>query len=510
VSRPGVAPCVRVRRQGGLRIGPDGKALTNYWGYSTVSFFARTGATAKRPGEGCHVAEFRDLVKALHKAGIEIILDVVFNHKSEGNHLGPMINLRGFDNRTYYHLVVGNSQYYMDYSGCGNTVNCNHPVVRKFILDCLRFWVEEMHVDGFRFDEGSILSRGEDGRPMEHAPVLWDLELDDTFAGIKLIAEAWDASGLYQIGCFPGFRWAEWNGRYRDDVRRFVKGDPASSVPLHRAMGGSADIYQPTGHSPVNSINFVNCHDGFTLYDTVSYNQKHNWENGEGNGDGVNENLSWNCGAEGPTDDASINALRLRQVRNFATILLLSRGVPMFVAGDEVGRTQRGNNNAYCQDNELSWFDWSLLETNADLLRFFQRMIAFRKQHPLLRQPCFLSDRVNERGLPEVSWHGTRLNAPGWSDASAQALACTFAGFDGAPDIHVILNMCPSDLAFELPRLHGRRWLRVVDTSLPAPKTLRKPGAETPIPDGDYACGRRSCVVLIASPRRRVHALQTT
>ena len=345
-----------------LRMKPDGSGpLINYWGYSTVNFFAPESSYCVAPEHGAHVREFRDMVKALHKAGIAVIVDTVFNHTSEGNQLGPTINLKGFCNEIAYHLVPADRQYYMDYSGCGNTVNCNHPIVQKMILECLEFWVTQMHVDGFRFDEGSILSRGEDGVPMAHPPVVWSIELSEALLDAKIIAEAWDAAGLYQIGYFPGYRWAEWNGRFRDDVRRFLRGDPGLVGAVASRLGGSSDIYQTSGHLPINSINFVTCHDGFTLNDLVSYNDKHNEANGEGNRDGINENLSWNCGAEGESNDPAVEALRSRQVRNFAAILLLAQGVPMILAGDEVRRTQRGNNNAYCQNNEITWHDWRAL-----------------------------------------------------------------------------------------------------------------------------------------------------
>src|SRR5215471_2424976 len=387
-----------------LRMGPNGGGpLTNYWGYSTINFFAPEDSFCVSPEEGDHLREFRDMVKALHKADISVILDVVFNHTNEGNHQGPTFNFKGFANEIYYHLVEKDRQYYMDYSGCGNTVNCNHPIVEKFIVDCLEFWVREMHVDGFRFDEGSILARGQDGAPLAHPPVVWSIELSDDLRDAKIIAEAWDAAGLYQIGYFPGYRWAEWNGRYRDDIRRFVKGDPGMIGAVATRITGSADIYQASGHLPINSVNFVTCHDGFTLNDLVSYNDKHNEANGECNRDGGNDNMSWNCGWEGETDNATIEALRERQIKNFATILMLSRGVPMLVAGDEVRRTQKGNNNAYCQDNEISWFDWRLAEKNRSMFRFWKMLIAARTQFPHFRAGRtgrFFKGEMNERGLP--------------------------------------------------------------------------------------------------------------
>ena len=438
------------------------------------------------------------MVKALHRAGIEVILDVVFNHSDEGNHLGPVINFKGLDNSIYYHLVSWDKQYYMDYSGCGNTVNCNHPIVEKFIVECLEFWVREMHVDGFRFDEGSILSRGEDGVPMAYPPVTWNIELSEPLADTKIVAEAWDAAGLYQIGYFPGYRWAEWNGKFRDDIRRFVKGDPGMVGAVASRIAGSADIYQQTGHLPTNSINFITCHDGFTLNDLVSYNQKHNGVNGEDNRDGINDNLSWNCGWEGETDDPSIEALRNRQVKNFAALLLLSEGVPMITAGDEVRRTQKGNNNAYCQDSEISWFDWGLREKNKDVLRFFQRMIGFRKRHHILQKRNFFGSRVNERGLPEIGWHGCKLNSPGWFDPSSRVLSYTMAGFDGDEDLHVILNMDYQDLDFEIPSVAGRKWYKVVDTAQPSPRDIAEAGEGEPVAGTTIRAGGRSVVVLVS------------
>jgi isoamylase len=475
----------------------DGKPLWNFWGYSTMGYFAPHSAYCVQPQEGMHLKEFRGAVKALHKAGIEVILDVVFNHTDEGNHQGPTFCFRGIDNRSYYFLVPTAPQYYMDYSGCGNTFNCNHPIVEKLILDCLRYWMKEAHVDGFRFDEGSILSRGEDGAPVAHPPLVWAAELDEDLMDTKLIAEAWDAAGLYQIGHFPGDRWGEWNGRFRDTVRRFVKGDPGVIGQVADAIGASAALYEARGGKPTNSINFVDCHDGFTLNDLVSYNSKHNEANGEGNNDGINDSLSWNCGVEGETSDPTINKLREQQIRNFATILLLSRGVPMFVAGDESRNTQFGNNNAYCQDNEVGWFDWTKPNKHGDIFRFWQRMIAFRKRHRSLRQNAFFTGDVDKRGLADVTWHGTKLNSPGWTDSQARALGFTLAGFEGQPDIHVMMNMYWDALDMEVPRIAGRRWARAVDTSLPSPADIANPGAEMLFNDPTYRVNGRSIVVLV-------------
>ena len=452
-----------------VALNPAGEAIGNYWGYSTIGFFAPHSGYAATRDAVSHVNEFRDLVKALHKAGVEVILDVVFNHTDEGDEYGPTQSFRGIDNRTFYLLDPVNPAKYLDYSACGNTVNANHPLPQKLIVDSLRYWVEQMHVDGFRFDEGSILARGEDGTPLVHPPVIWQIELDETLADTKMIAEAWDAAGLYQVGHFPGDRWAEWNGRYRDEIRRFVRGDPGLTGAVAARLGGSADIYEARGQRPDNSINFVTVHDGFTLSDLVSYDGKHNEANGEANRDGINENLSWNCGVEGPTDEPGIRALRTQQMKNFLAILLLSRGVPMLLAGDEVKRTQGGNNNAYNQNNATSWFDWTLTNTNQEMLRFVQRMIAFRKAHPALSQPTFYAGVIGERGLADIAWHGTALNSPGFDNADARALACTIAGIDETADLHVMMNMFWEPLTFELP---VGTWRVAVDTSAPSPADL--------------------------------------
>jgi isoamylase len=442
-----------------------GEVLRDFWGYNTVAFFSPHAGYCVAPDAGTRLTAFRDMVKALHRAGIEVILDVVFNHTGEGDETGPTYSFRGFDNRTFYLLDPKSPERYANYSGVGNTVNANHPVTQKLILDCLRYWVRDMHVDGFRFDLASILARGEDGQPMVRPPVLWNIELDDVLADSKLIVEAWDASGLYQVGRFPGDRWTEWNGQYRDDVRRFVKGDPGLTGALAMRLAGSADLYQPNRQSPENSINYVTAHDGFTLNDLVSYNQKHNEANGEGNRDGADENFSWNCGVEGPAAGRAVKALRLRQIKNMFTILMLSRGVPMMLGGDEIRRTQHGNNNAYNQDNPTSWFDWTMVESNREILGFFQKMIAFRKAHPALRRPYFYRGDTNDRGLIDIVWHGTELHRPGFADPDARALACTIAGFDGDADLHVMMNMFWEPLTFEVPVNRQRRWRVVLDTS---------------------------------------------
>jgi isoamylase len=474
-----------------------GEVIRNYWGYSTVAFFSPHSGYCVAGTGMSRVDEFRDMVKALHRAGIEVILDMVFNHTDEGNELGPTESFRGIDNRTFYVLDPNHLQTYMNFSGVGNTFNANHPVPQKLIVDCLRYWVEEMHVDGFRFDEGSILARGEDGAPLVHPPVIWAIELDDGLADTKVIAEAWDAAGLYQVGHFPGDRWAEWNGLYRDDIRRFVRGDPGLTGQVASRLGGSADVYQERGQTPEKSINFITVHDGFTLNDLVSYNEKHNGANGEGNRDGINNNLSWNCGAEGSTSDPAVEQLRIRQIKNFVTILMLSRGVPMILGGDEIRRTQGGNNNAYNQDNTTSWMDWTRTDSQQDVLRYFRRVIVFRKAHPALSRPYFYSGQVNERGLTDITWHGTQLGSPGFGDPEGRALACTIAGFTSQPDLHVMMNMFWEPLDFEVPAHPRGAWSLAIDTFAASPQDIAEPGQEPRLTGRSCTVRGRSIVVLV-------------
>lgn len=479
--------------------------LKNYWGYSPHSLFCPHPGFCASPEAGAGMREFRDMVKALHRAGIGVILDVVFNHTAEAGEDGPTINFKGLGNDTAYHLDPSDRRVYRDYTGCGNTLNCNHPLMAAFIVGCLEFWVRDMHVDGFRFDLASVLARGEDGSPLPHAPVLWSIEFSDDLIHTKIIAEAWDAAGLYQVGAFPGFRWAEWNGRYRDVVRRFIRGEKGFAGEVATRLAGSSDLYQPQGRLPINSINFVTCHDGFTLNDLVSYNQKHNNANGDGNRDGTNENLSWNCGFEGRTRDRDVLLLRRRQAKNFVAILLLSQGVPMILSGDEVLRTQRGNNNCYCQDNELSWFDWTLTEENREMLRFVRLMIAFRKRHPCLMRNRFLTGRVRQGDrLPDVSWHGIRLNEPPWNDPDSQFLAFTMAAT--APmeeDIHVMMNMSEHSAAAELPYLPGRKWFRAADTSRSSPWDAVDPSEQPAIKETPYTVPPHSVVIFESRPETR-------
>ncbi|MCX5943788.1 MAG: glycogen debranching protein GlgX [Cyanobacteria bacterium] len=482
----------------------EGTPLVNYWGYSTMGYFAPHQGYCTDPESGLHVEEFRDMVKALHKAGIEVILDVVFNHTDEGNHQGPMFSFKGFDNSTYYYLTGenGSKDFYYDYTGCGNTFNCNHPIGEKLILDCLRFWVEEMHVDGFRFDEGSVLTRGEDGTPLEHPPVIWSIELDDILGTSKVIAEAWDAAGLYQIGYFPGARWAEWNGKYRDSIRQFVKGDAGVIKQLAARLTGSADLYQWRHHEPVNSVNFITAHDGFTLYDLCSYNEKHNWANGEGNNDGVDDNMSWNCGVEGETNDPSITQLRKQQVKNFGVLLMCSLGVPMIVGGDEHARSQKGNNNTYCQDNALNWYDWDAIATaeSQEMVRFWSMLNKKRFNFINHFKGKYFSGKISRFGVPEISWHGTQLNQPNWDDPGARCLAMTFGDTaedtDGLDNIHIMMNMYWEPLQFEIPHYDGLAWHRTIDTSLPSPHDISTIETSPIINDPGYILNGRSIVVL--------------
>jgi glycogen operon protein len=449
--------------------------LTNYWGYSPVSFFSPHRAYSSRQDLLGPVDEFRDMVKALHRAGIEVILDVVFNHTTEGNENGPTLSYRGFDNEAYY-MLAPNPAEYMNFSGCGNTLNSNQPIARRLIIDSLRYWVYQMHVDGFRFDLASILSRDEYGRPEPNPPVLLDIESDPVLASTRLIAEAWDPGGLYQVGNFVGDSWLEWNGRFRDDVRSFLKGDAGMVPRLSERLVGSPDLFAHEQREPEESINFLTCHDGFTLNDSVSYDQKHNEANGEGNRDGNDDNRSWNCGAEGPTNDPAIESLRNRQVKNALAILMFSTGTPMLLMGDEVRRTQKGNNNAYCQDNELGWFDWSLVEKHADVRRFAKLLIEARLH---LRAWEGAEARTLNELLrrTRVEWHGTRLFTPLWDDPETRSLAATFHDPDGKFSLHAMFNAHWEAKEFELPgRADGqpRRWRRWLDTAQESPRDISR------------------------------------
>ncbi|MFN8006135.1 MAG: glycogen debranching protein GlgX [Terriglobia bacterium] len=472
-----------------------GEPLKNFWGYNPISFFAPKASYASGGERKNAVQEFRTMVKALHEAGIEIILDMVFNHTAEGNEKGPTLCFRGLDNKIYY-MIDPDTGRHANYSGCGNTLNCNHPVVRNLIIDSLRYWVTEMHVDGFRFDLASILGRGTDGSVLSSPPLLETIAADPVLANTKLIAEAWDAAGLYQVGTFPNWgRWAEWNGQFRDDVRRFVRGDKETIPSLATRLAGSSDLYQKDGRAPYHSINFVTSHDGFPLMDLVSFNQKQNEANGEKNADGINDNFSWNCGFEGPTRSSAINKLRKQQLKNFAALLLLSQGVPMFLGGDEMGRSQQGNNNAYCQDNDISWLNWGLLEENADLYRYFKILIAFRKKHPVLRRRSYVRP---DGDLPFFLWHGIRPGQPDWSPES-RLLAVQLSGGTEDNDLLIICNSGPSNLSVELAKpTRDSNWRLFLDTSLPPPREIYE--KLLPLPQQvSYRVSSHSTVVLVSS-----------
>jgi isoamylase len=488
------------------RIDPEtGGASLNYWGYSTIGFFApKAGyAATGKSQDGTMVAdELKTLVKELHKNGIEIILDVVFNHTAEGNESGPTISYRGIDNATYY--ILTDEGYYQNFSGTGNTLNCNNPIVRGMVLDCLRYWVAEYHIDGFRFDLAAILGRDPSGVPLANPPLLETLAFDPILGKCKLIAEAWDAAGLYQVGSFPAYgRWSEWNGKWRDTARKFLKGDSGQVGEMAQRLQGSPDLYGDRG--PTASINFITCHDGFTLADLVSYNEKHNEANGEDNKDGTSDNYSWHCGAEGLTDKPEINGLRRRQMKNAVAMLMVSQGIPMILMGDEVGRTQRGNNNAYCHDTELSWLDWTLLQSSADLFRFFKNCIAFRKAHPVLRGCVRFSngDYVGS-GSADIAWHGTQSWHPDWQSMS-RVLAFMLCGEHAkggtAPDdyLYVAMNMYWEALPFEIPILPaGMRWHVFANTSVSSPEDIWEPGKEPVVEDRrEFLVGGRSVAILV-------------
>jgi len=466
-----------------------GERLKNFWGYSPLSFFAPKASYASEQGE--QVREFKKMVKTLHQAGIEVILDVVYNHTCEGNESGPILSFRGLDNAIYY-MLDKQGRYY-NFSGCGNTMNCNHPLVRDLIIDSLVYLVAELHVDGFRFDLASILGRGPNGQVLQDPPLIQHIAEHPLLAGTKLVAEAWDAAGLTQLGKFPAWgRWAELNGVYRDDVRCFMRGDTHAISAVAKRICGSLDIYGDSSRHPYHSINFITCHDGFTLNDLVSFSQKRNLANGENNHDGWDSNFSFNCGVEGPTDNPQITAMRERQCKNFHALLLISQGVPLILQGDEFGRTQSGNNNAYCQDNEISWVDWSLASKNAGLLRFTRLMIALRKQHFALSREQFCN---------RVAWHGQKVGDPDWSGQS-RTLAFQMHGWHAKPDIYVIFNAHWEAKRFSIPPHEGRwRWQRLVDTNLPSPEDIVLEKDAVPLNPADhYVAAPRSAVMLISQP----------
>jgi len=479
------------------RIHPDtGERLYNYWGYSTVAFFAPKAGFASTGKFGMQVDEFKQLVKELHRANIEVILDVVFNHTAEGNEHGPSISFKGLDNKIYYMLTP--EGYYYNFSGTGNTLNCNNPVVRNLVLDCLRYWASEYHIDGFRFDLASILGRDPWGAPLNNPPLLESLAFDPILSSCKLIAEAWDAGGLYQVGTFPAFgRWSEWNGKYRDTARRFLKGDEDQVGELAQRIQGSPDLYQWNGRSQATSINFITCHDGFTLADLVSFDQKHNEANGEFNRDGGDDNHSWNCGAEGWTDNPGILELRRKQAMNALGLLMTSRGTPMLLMGDEFGRSQHGNNNAYCIDSPVSWVDWNLLKSNEHLFNFAQALIAFRHQHPCLRINRF--DHGGSDIFPSCSFHGTKPWNVDWSSESRQlGWMMSSQTDDGQSDtVYVAANSAHYATWFELPQLpEVYEWDLCFNTGNQVEPYLKKP---VPFRETGILVGERSMVIFTAS-----------
>jgi isoamylase len=479
--------------------------LVNDWGYQPLSFFA------PHPGYGArHVAtevldDFRDMVKALHRAGIEVILDVVYNHTTEGGADGPTICFRGLANDTYY-ILDDNKATYADYAGTGNTLNANEPIVRRMILDSLRYWVSEMHVDGFRFDLAAILSRDQQGRPMAAPPLIWDIESDPVLANVKLIAEAWDAGGLYELGSFAGDAWKEWNGKFRDDVRSFIKSDDGMVHALACRLTGSPDVYAWEQREPEQSINFVTCHDGFTLNDLVSYDAKHNEANGDQNRDGTDNNYSWNCGVEGPTDDPAIEQLRTRQIKNFLALTLLAVGTPMLLAGDEMRHSQQGNNNAYCRNDELFSFDWTLLERHGEVHRFIKQIIALRLNRKLPTEGFDMTLQELLRKRP-VQWHGVKPNSPDWSEQS-HSLAATAALLGDQFLLYVIVNAYWEPLEFELPPLAEtyEPWQRCIDTFLASPEDVCQLEDGPIVPAATYQVHPRSLVILFA--KARTDALQ--
>lgn len=454
------------------RLNPiTGEKLRNYWGYNPVAFFAPKQSYSTVGPHRRQTLEFREMVKAFHRAGIEVILDIVLNHTAEGDELGPTISLRGFENSVFYMLQENGRRYYKDFTGVGNTLNANHPVVREFVRNVLRYWVMHMHVDGFRFDLASVLGRDEHGNILRNAPLLEDIAEDPILRDVKIIAEAWDAGGAYQVGSFSTQRWTEWNGRFRDDVRRFWIGDPGMIGSFASRICGSSDLYKDSGKGPASSLNFLTSHDGFTLNDLVSYKQKHNDENGEYNRDGTDANYSDNCGLEGPTDDPAVEGMRNRLIKNFLLTLFISRGVPMLLGGDEFRRTQHGNNNAYCQDNEVSWFDWSLVDKHKQIQNFTRGMIAFRRAHPVLRKEAFYSEA-------EIRWFAPNSGIPDWTDERQKSLASLVLG-QTEPDLFLMFNAATRPVDFTLPLLAPTKiWRLAVDTSRTAPDDLYEPGKE--------------------------------
>jgi glycogen operon protein len=476
-----------------------GEPLRNFWGYDPITFFAPQSEYCVSPDAATHVQEFRDFVKAAHQMGLEVILDVVYNHSGEGDQNGPVIDFKGIDNSLFYFLNNSDlTQYRSDLTGTPNAIRCNQPFVTKMIAESLHFWVNEMHVDGFRFDLGAVLALGEDAQRLQYPPVVWALNLDPTLANTKIIVEPFGGNQGDILGSFPDIYATTWNFQFKNVIRQFVRGDRGLISQVASRICGSSDIFNWPGANPLMGVSYITCHDGFTLNDVVSYNQKHNEANGENSGD--DNNFSDNYGVEGPTTDPNIDALRKRQIMNFFCILLLSQGVPMILAGDECRRTQQGNNNPYIQDNDISYFDWTLVKTNADLVAFVQRMLEFRRNHPALRRETFFTGQITQRGLKDVDFHGCNLDQPGFGDPNSGVLAMTITDPGDGEDIFAIFNMEDESLPFQLPTVEGRRWYRSVDTILPAPNTMTAPGCEVLITTPSYYASGRSVVILVSKP----------
>jgi len=489
------------------------RGLVDYWGYNSIGFFAPAARYAQGQAPGCAVVEFKALVKALHAAGIEIILDVVYNHSGEGSGLGPTLAFRGIDNNAYY-VTEGPPdaahQFYRNDAGCGNMLNAAHPQVRRLILDSLRYWVEEMHVDGFRFDLATVLGRHY-GRFSSEAPLFRAMACDPVLSKVRRIAEPWDVS-TYQSGNFP-HGWMEWNDRFRDTWRRFLKGDSGQLADLGRRLTGSEALHRHRGGRPFSSVNFITCHDGFTLHDLFAYNHKHNKVNGEENRDGSDHSHSWNCGVEGETERESIRRLRQKMMKNALCGLLFSQGMPMLLAGDELGRTQRGNNNAYCQDNAISWMDWSLKQHNGDLYRFTKRVIALRKKYAVLHRRSYLSgEDLSGNGVPDIAWYGKALNPPAWNDEKARLIAFQLDGHEhGGTDyrLFIVFNAHARPQSVKLPPLTGMAWYHVVDTAQPPPNDIFSPGYEQRLRhQKQLRVKGRSTVLLLARPSQEGESLR--
>ncbi len=487
-----------------LRYAPDGSPIKNYWGHSTIALFAPHSRYVSRPADNSHLIEFRSMIDAFHSAGIEVIMDITLDHSDEGGESGPMFSYKGIDNAVYYRLAgekcaaLPRSVLYEDPAACGNAFDCAHPAVRRMIIDCLEFWASEMGVDGFRLGGVSVLTAGAENKKHKYSPLLWDIRYSRKLEGTKFFVKDMDISLYDARNNFPGEYWSFFNVDFKNDIRRFVKGEAGLTAKIASRIAGSADIYEKQGYGPQNIVNYITSHDGFTLNDLVSYNQKHNYENGEGNRDGAGNNYSWNCSIEGPDLSGAIDPLRVRQIKNFAVILFMSQGTPMLLYGDEARRTQNGNNNAYCQDNPAGWFDWGLIEKNKEVYDFFQKLIEFRKSYKILHRRAYFNGARNGRGLKDISWHACALDNPGFDDPASRALAFTLGAPDDDSDIHVIMNMYWEPLEFQMPLLNGRGWYRLIDTYRKPPLDIALAGPETVVKTPAVEVNGRSVAVFVS------------